>query len=110
VCARIIDKPAGFLHKQDFEFRSGRTLYVSLKKEEWIRLERFVHVPEGLRYEDAKRIRDETMLAPERVDDRERWLYKDATPSMRLAKQRFREDGLLLPFGHPRIGFTVPNP
>ncbi|KAI1270313.1 hypothetical protein F5Y18DRAFT_367881 [Xylariaceae sp. FL1019] len=29
---------------------------------------------------------------------------------MRLSKQRFRQDGLLLPFGHPRSGFKVPNP
>lgn len=48
-------------------------------------------------------------LAPGRADYRDRWYFKDASPFMRVAKQRFREDGLLLPFGHPRIGFDIPN-
>ncbi|KAI1779113.1 hypothetical protein F4818DRAFT_403367 [Hypoxylon cercidicola] len=29
---------------------------------------------------------------------------------MRVAKERFRKDGLVLPFGHPRLGFDYPNP
>ncbi len=29
---------------------------------------------------------------------------------MRIAKQRFCEDSLLLPLGCPRVGFSIPNP
>lgn len=59
---------------------------------------------------DAVQIRTAVTLAPERADYRDRWYYKEASPSMRIAKERFREDGLLLPFGHPRAAFDVPNP
>ncbi|KAF2644956.1 hypothetical protein P280DRAFT_504434 [Massarina eburnea CBS 473.64] len=98
------------IHKKMWKFRSGNTLLVNLQKKEWRRLEQFLHVPEGLGFEEAKKTRSATVMAPERTDYRDRWYYKDATPSMRLAKHRFREDGLLLPFGHPRSEFNSPNP
>jgi len=60
--------------------------------------------------EYAKEIRKATTLAPERADYRDRWYFKETFPFTRVAKQRFQEDGLLLPFGHPRQGFDVPNP
>ncbi|KAF2714991.1 hypothetical protein K504DRAFT_395900 [Pleomassaria siparia CBS 279.74] len=110
VCIGIKDKATGTLHKKRWKFRSGSTLRLNLEKNEWLRLEQSLHVPEGLGFEEARKIRSATVMAPGRMDYRDRWYYKDATPSMRLAKQRFREDGLLLSFGHPRIGFDSPNP
>ncbi|CAJ2509989.1 Uu.00g058890.m01.CDS01 [Anthostomella pinea] len=59
---------------------------------------------------EARKIQTAVILAPERTDYRDRWYYKDVTPFMRLSKQRFRQDGLLLPFGHPRSGFDLPSP
>jgi hypothetical protein len=73
-------------------------------------LHKFLDVPEGLTREDAGKIRAATNLAPERADYRDRWYFKDETHFRCIAKQRFREDGLLLPFGHPRQGFNIPNP
>ncbi|KAF2875898.1 hypothetical protein BDV95DRAFT_285156 [Massariosphaeria phaeospora] len=110
VCTGIANKASGTLHKKRWKFRSGNTLHLSLQKKDWLRLGQFLHLPEGIGLEEARRLRCATVMAPERTDYRERWYYKDATPSMRLAKHRFREDGLLLPFGHPRIGFDTPNP
>jgi hypothetical protein len=49
------------------------------------------------------------VVSPERADYRDRWYYKDAYLSMRLAKRKFRIDGLLLLFGHPRTDFNVSN-
>ena len=110
VCAQMEIKPPDTLLGKTWTFLEGSTLRLVLQQKEWLRLHQFLDVPNGLTLEKARSIRAATVLAPERLDYRERWYYKDATPSMRLAKQRFREDGLLLPFGHPRTGFDVPNP
>ncbi|OBT41478.1 hypothetical protein VE00_07576 [Pseudogymnoascus sp. WSF 3629] len=91
-------------------FSTGQTLRLVLKKKDWLRFQEFCDIPDGLTPENAAKIRRAVTLAPERADYRARWYYKDASPSMRIAKQRFREDGLLLPFGHPRGDFDVPNP
>jgi hypothetical protein len=73
-------------------------------------LPEFLEVPEGMTIEDATQIRSAVTLDSERADYRDRWFFKDASPFMRIAKQRFQEDGLLLPFEHPRIAFNKPNP
>jgi len=73
-------------------------------------MEAFLEVPTGLTQKSAQQLRAAVVMAPERADYRDRWYFKDASPSMRLAKQQFRDDGLLLPFGHPRVQFSVPNP
>jgi hypothetical protein len=110
ICAQLATKPPDTLLGKTWTFLEGSTLRLVLRQKEWLRLHQFLDVPKGLTLEKARNLRAATVLAPERLDYRERWYYKDATPSMRLAKQRFREDGLLLPFGHPRTGFDVPNP
>ncbi|XHG09041.1 hypothetical protein AWENTII_012120 [Aspergillus wentii] len=51
----------------------------------------------------------EVTLASSRTDFRDRLMYR-LPPSWRLAKLRFRKDGVLLPFGDSREDFTVPNP
>ncbi|OAA37382.1 hypothetical protein NOR_07081 [Metarhizium rileyi] len=60
--------------------------------------------------EKAAEARQKVTLAPSRADYRERWYYKEASPFKRIAKLQFQRDGLLLPFGHPRLGFNKPNP
>jgi hypothetical protein len=110
VCSTIADKAPETLHRETWKFHSKNTLCLSLRRKEWLRLEEVLHVPEGLGFEKARKIRSDTVMAPARADYRDRWYYKDATPSMRLAKHRFRQDGLLLPFGHLRFEYTSPNP
>jgi hypothetical protein len=110
VCTEISNREPDDLHKHVWKFRSGSSFCLNLQKKEWHRLERSFNIPEGFGFEEAWKLRAATVMAPERADYRDRWYYKDATTSMRLAKHRFREDGLLLPFGHPRIGFDLPNP
>jgi hypothetical protein len=91
-------------------FSRERVLSVTLGAEQWPQLEAFLHVPAGLTKQSAQKTRAAVVMSPERADYRDRWYFKDAYPSMRLAKQQFRNDGLLLPFGHPRNEFIVPNP
>ena len=110
VCSQIATKTPDTVLEKTWCLRSGRTLRLVLRKEEWLKLEKICDTEGALSRAQATDIRAAVTLAPERVDYWERWFFKDATPSMRIAKQRFREDGLLLPFGHPRIGFNSPNP
>ncbi|KAH8593889.1 hypothetical protein B0O99DRAFT_546517 [Bisporella sp. PMI_857] len=110
VCSRIAHKPSNILLGKTWEFSGRRTLRLVLKQRDWVRFGAFLEIPQDMTYEDTVRVRTAVTLAPERTDYRERWYFKDASPTMRIAKQRFREDGLLLPFGHPRIAFDIPNP
>lgn len=50
------------------------------------------------------------MKAPHRVDFVHRQLVQQMLPGWRACTQKFRDDGILLPFGSPRTDFTVPNP
>ncbi|PFH56608.1 hypothetical protein XA68_16257 [Ophiocordyceps unilateralis] len=110
VCSRLASENPDLVIRKSWEASNGASLNLVLRQEDWFRLRQFVNLPDGLTKEEASRIRAAVTLAPERADYRDRWNYKEATPFMRIAKQRFREDGLLLPFGHPRLGFDIPNP
>jgi hypothetical protein len=109
VCSGITGKTSDTVHKKKWTVQFGATLRLSLRKHEWLQLEQCLNNSQGLGLEEAKNIRAAKVLAPERLDYRERWYNKDTTPSMRLAKQQFREDGLLLPFGYPRVAIKSPN-
>jgi hypothetical protein len=58
---------------------------------------------------DAAQIRTAVTLAPKRADYRDRWYFKEASPFIRIARQRFQEDRLLLLFRHLRVAFNVLN-
>lgn len=90
-------------------FSSSKILAITLLKDRWRLVADYLEVPAGLTEESARKIRAAVVMSLERADYIDRWYFKDATPSMRLAKRRFRNDGLMLPFGYPRICFNVPN-
>lgn len=110
VCGKISAKAPGELVEKTWFFSHGRSLSLALNKEDWFRIEDLCDVPSDLTWQKAQDIRTAVTLAPDRRDFRDRWYFKDVTPSVRVAKQKFREDGLLLPFGHTRFGFDIPNP
>lgn len=93
-----------------WKFHRGSTLVLTLSPKDWLRLDSFLEVPDGLDFDAANRLRASIVLAPERADYRDRWDFKEANPHMRISKKRFREDGLLLPFGNPRNDYKIPNP
>ncbi|KAK4206240.1 hypothetical protein QBC37DRAFT_460375 [Rhypophila decipiens] len=108
VCTKIANKnPAACLGKS-WTFASGRSLRLVLSKDQWLRLDRML-CAHDLTWERAKDVRHAVVLAPGRSDFRDRWDFNEPTPFSRIAKGRFREDGLLLPFGHSRVGFDTPN-
>jgi hypothetical protein len=108
VCDTISGRASGSLQAKNFAFERG-TLRIILKKEAWKMLLEFVSVSHALTSQQAFSLRCAVTLAPGQKDYRERALLF-LQPGHRICKQRFREDGILLPFGHSRDDFTIPNP
>lgn len=88
----------------------NRSMSLTLTQRDWLKLEAMSNFQSDLTAEKAAATRQKVTLAPNRADYRERWYYKEASPFKRIAKLQFQRDGLLLPFGYPRIGFNKPNP
>jgi hypothetical protein len=107
-CEKIKDKATGGLLGKSWTFRQ-RSLRLVLEKSEWDRLLLSTNIPEGLTEEQANEVRTAITLAESRKDYRDRSLLVQ-TPSHRIAKHRFLEDGLLLPFGTPRYDFPRTKP
>ncbi|KAK4237717.1 hypothetical protein C8A03DRAFT_44438 [Achaetomium macrosporum] len=97
------------LIKSVCEKTKGKPPSSLLAKSSWDRLLSFTDVPAGLTVERAQRIRTAVTLAESRKDYRDRHLLFQSS-SHRIAKKRFWEDGLLLPFGSRRNDFQGPNP
>lgn len=110
VCEKTKNEQIYATIEKTWKFTIGCTVRLVLRREHWIRLSQYFEIPESISQEAAHSIRRATVLAPERIDYRDRWYYKDLSPPVRVAKQRFREDGLLIPFGCSRGGFVIPNP
>ena len=108
VCEKIKDKTPGRLLAKTWTFNQC-SLRVVLEKSSWTRLLSFVSKPLGLSAEQAHKIRAATTLADSRKDYRDRRMYS-LSPLRRIAFNKFRQDGLLLPFGHSRCEFREPNP
>lgn len=108
VCEKAKNKAPNSLLGKTWSFKQ-RSLRLVLKKSAWDSLLCFTDIPEGLTAERANEIRTAVTLAESRKDYRERRLFFQPPPR-RIAMQRFREDGLLLPFGFRRSEFREPNP
>jgi hypothetical protein len=108
VCDKIKDKSAGSLQAKTFNI-DGRTLRMVLKKEDWTQLIDFCKTPEGLTAEKAQIARRRIMLAPERVDFRDRGMLH-LPKAVRQSEMYFRDTGIFLPYGCSTKAFDVPNP
>jgi hypothetical protein len=110
VCSRIEGHSSDSILENSWEFNDGCSLRLVLAEKYWTQLQGILNAPDEMSRDSAALIRSATTLAPQRLDYRERWHYKEASPFIRIAKQQFQEDGLLLPFGHLRTAFDIPNP
>ncbi|KAJ5948566.1 hypothetical protein N7454_001873 [Penicillium verhagenii] len=108
VCNKIKDKPSKGLFGKTWRFKQC-SLRVVLEKPSWIHLLSFVNRPDGVSKQQAQRIRTDTTLADSRKDYRDRHMCCLPIPR-RVPFVKFKQDGLLLPFGQPRHEFQVPNP
>jgi hypothetical protein len=87
----------------------SRSLRIVLEQTSWTRLLSFFDKPAGLTAKKASKVRAENTLAHSRRDYRDRHMVY-LPSSQRIPFHKFRQDGLLLPFGFPRHGFKKPNP
>ncbi|KAH7480252.1 hypothetical protein FOMA001_g8824 [Fusarium oxysporum f. sp. matthiolae] len=108
VCHKVKDKPAKRILGKTWTFEK-RSVRLVLEKEAWDKLLTFMDVPDGFTINKANEVRKAVTLARSRVDRRDRD-YLFLSPSHRVARQRFRQDGLLLPFGARRSEHCEPNP
>jgi hypothetical protein len=74
VCSKIQSKPGSSLKAKTWRY-SNRSLRLVLRKEQWIRLQKFFDVPDGVSADLAQKIRKSVMLAPERRDYLDRKLF-----------------------------------
>lgn len=108
VCRKTKGKPATAVLGKTWTFDQCSFRLV-LQKSAWDILLNFLDNPNGLTAECANGVRTAVTLAEDRKDYRDRHLLFQAQ-FHRVALTRFREDGLLLPFGAPREDFQHPNP
>ncbi|EME83216.1 uncharacterized protein MYCFIDRAFT_45968 [Pseudocercospora fijiensis CIRAD86] len=85
------------------------SLRVELTQARWNQLLNFLDVPIGLSTAKAHQERKAVTLANGRTDYLERRLLCHR-PAHRVVDVRYRDDGVLAPFGYSRKEFTVPNP
>ncbi|KAF5606011.1 uncharacterized protein FSUBG_6347 [Fusarium subglutinans] len=108
VCDKVKDKPATKILAKTWTFEK-RSVKLALQKQAWDKLLSYMDVPEGLTIDRAKEIRQAVTFSRSRIDihDRE---FLFLSPSHRVARHRFRQDGLLLPFGAQRSEHCEVNP
>ncbi|KAI0904588.1 hypothetical protein F4823DRAFT_628512 [Ustulina deusta] len=108
VCNKIAQKPGSALLGKTWKF-GGSSLRLVLTRDNWFSLLSYFDVPRGLTKDTAQQLRQRVVSAPGRVDYVDRAMYTKS-PTGKAAMTKFRDDGLLLPFGQPREEFTTPNP
>lgn len=107
VCVKIADRAAGSLQSKTWTVGKC-SLRLVLKKESWKSLLSHLHLPPGLTLKQAYEKRVAVTKAEQRQE-----IHRDFCvlhTQHRVCRQKYREDGIMLPFGHSRDEFTVPNP
>ncbi len=108
VCKKIKNRTPTNVLGKTWQF-GQRSLRLVLEKTSWDRLLSFFDIPRGLTAGRAQQIRQAVTLAKSRKDFIHRVLLSQP-PSRRIPMNRFREEGILLPFGSPCKEFQEPNP
>jgi hypothetical protein len=108
VCAKIGDKSSASLHSKTWRL-GNCSMRLVMSKEAWQVLLSCLTVRPGLNLQQAQALRLAVTNCPEHLDDRDRVAVRQS-PAHRVSKQKFNEDGIILPFGHSREAFVIPNP
>ncbi|KAF2967727.1 hypothetical protein GQX73_g5860 [Xylaria multiplex] len=93
VCNKIAGKPSRTLLGKTWHF-GGSSLRLVLTREAWIRLPSYFNVPNGMTKKKAHAVR-QAVVNP---------------PLAGLGMIKYRNCGVLLPFGQPCEAFVIPNP
>ena len=108
MCSKISEKPDSVLLAKTWKF-GNRSLRMVLAKTVWSSVLGHLSVPASLTGPKAREIRVGITLAEQRVNYQDHHLFS-LPPASRIGIVKYREDGILLPFGHPRHEFSTPNP
>ncbi|KAI0406420.1 hypothetical protein F4802DRAFT_95860 [Xylaria palmicola] len=108
MCNTSADEPLATTVSKRWQFGVS-SLQLVLTRQNWISLLRYLETPLGFTKDDAQRVRQAVTSAPERTDYVDKALCTMSN-SARMGMMKFREDGILLPFGQSRESFTYPNP
>ncbi|KAK5659386.1 hypothetical protein OQA88_1479 [Cercophora sp. LCS_1] len=108
VWSKIQSRPLNAVLGKTWEF-GGCKIRVVLTKGAWRALLSLLDLPSNITKKASQTARDAVVSAPTRVDYVDRHLMKQ-TPPQRVSIKKFRQDGILLPFGASRSDFTIPNP
>ncbi|KAI0531843.1 hypothetical protein GGR58DRAFT_518185 [Xylaria digitata] len=108
VCNKIAGKLCKTLLGKTWNF-GGNSLRLVLTREAWMKLPSYFDVPSGMTKETAQAVRQAVVNAPSRVDYVDRALLV-RSPAMGLGMIKYRNSGVLVPFGQACEAFVIPNP
>lgn len=96
---------------QEHTWRTGTSeLQATLTNKQWLHLFNDFFVSHlNMTAEQAMELRSSVMASEITTDEFEFHCFEHP-PGWRVSRKRFREEGMLLPFGASRDAFTVPNP
>jgi hypothetical protein len=107
VCVKIADRAAGSLQAKTWKVGKC-SLRLVLTKESWTTLLSHFRLPPGL---TLQQVYDKRVAVTKAEQQQE--IHRDFCvlhPEHRVCREKYREDGIMLPFGYSREEFTVPNP
>ncbi|KAK4899413.1 hypothetical protein LTR27_003146 [Elasticomyces elasticus] len=106
VVLKIASKTAGSLQRKTWKL-GNNTIRLTILKEQWTTLLSYFRVPQGVTEQSAQRIRTAVTMARRDHIDRS---YLAQQPAHRVCMEKFRMNGILLPFGDSMAAFSIPNP
>ncbi|KAK0308345.1 hypothetical protein LTR01_004972 [Friedmanniomyces endolithicus] len=106
VILKIVNKAAGSLQRKTWKL-GNNTFSLTLVKEQWSLLLRYLEVPTGVTEPVARHVRTAVTMTRRDHIDRS---YLAQLPPHRVCMERFRANGILLPFGESTEAFKIPNP
>jgi hypothetical protein len=109
VCTKTTEKPDDTPLAKTSRLESGQTLRIVLPKRGWNRLKSYLTLPAGLIPEKAKAMRDHVANNPANLDAVHEG-FSFFWHTLRTSRQKYRETGVLLPYGTSRAEYDTWNP
>ncbi|KAI0515446.1 hypothetical protein F5B22DRAFT_636473 [Xylaria bambusicola] len=108
VCNEISGRPLKSLQAKTWHFGSS-SLRLVLARQAWMKLLSYLDVPDAMTKETAHAVHQAVVSAPSRIDYVDRAVLL-RSPTLGLGMIKYRNDGILIPFGQSRKAFVKPNP
>lgn len=109
VCNKIANKSDDIPLGKTFKTHSGQSLRIVLTKAGWSRFKSYFTMPAGLTPKAANTMRLKAVYDPSRRDYLHKGFYT-YWRTLRVSMDKFRQDGILLPYGSSRADFDTWNP